>query len=90
MGAFKEMMEKSHRIDKDARSKQRLELMARYGLTMRDLEDGKWEIKEEGPFGHTTLKLYKLVETVSVKVESQVRAVSEVTTEPDDTIHPQN
>jgi len=81
MGAFKEMMEKSRLADREARFKEKMELMKRHGIQMSDLESGKWEIREEGPFGQTVMKVYKLVETVEIVIESKVRAVTTITKE---------
>lgn len=81
MGTFGEMLGKMHKADREARFQARLDLMKKYQISLKDLEDGKWEIREDGPFGKTRVRAFKLVETVEVLVEGMVRANSTNTVE---------
>lgn len=73
MGAFGESLEKMARTDRDARDKERFDLMERHGVTAAGLADGTWEVRESGPFGRTTISLYRLAETVEVSLEGMAR-----------------
>lgn len=78
MGAFGDLLVKMQIQDREARFKAKMDIMSRYAITSKDLEDGKWEIREEGPFGETTVKVYKLLEINCVKVEGKVRSVTDI------------
>lgn len=76
MGMFAEMLEKMRLKDREARFKAKTELMLRHEFAQSDLDKGLYEIREEGPFGRTTVKLYKLVDQIEVVVEGMVKTTS--------------
>jgi len=79
MGAFEDVMTKMGKQDRDARYGAVNELLDRHGLKRSDLDDGyQWILSETGPFGKTVIRLYKLVEEVTVNVESKVRVQVDV------------
>lgn len=73
MGAFAEILDKVSRMDREARLEARSSLMESQQVTARDIEEGKWEIREEGSFGHTAVSIWKKVEQRQVSIESLVR-----------------
>lgn len=80
MGAFVEIMEKVRQKDIEARASEKLALMRRNGVTISDLKEGRWEIRERNSeLGRFTLQLYRLEESVTVNIEGQVRLSVAVT-----------
>jgi hypothetical protein len=75
MGAFAETLDKMRSVDRDARKEAASMLMAEHGVTQADLDEGKWEIRQEGPFGYTMVTLWKKEDSVRVSIEGQARSV---------------
>ena len=60
-------------LDREARTAAKFILLKEAGITSRDLVSGDWEMREEGPFGNTTLSLWNKVGEHHVVIESMVR-----------------
>ena len=87
MGKFGELTEKMSQVNSKAIQDEKMALLLRYGVDVAIFSTtsmGKWIFMEEGSFGKTTLKLYKLVESVEIELETKVRAVVTPLVEPED------
>jgi len=73
-GKFVEMMEKWRKLTAEANFSEKLAMFKRHGVTMRDIEEGRFIYQEEGVYGKTTLRLYKLVDAAEVEIEGKIRS----------------
>ncbi len=73
MAIFEDMLTKLQKQDGESVFEARSALMTKHGFDQRALEDESFLLQETGRLGERTLRVYKLIDVVEVKIEGKIR-----------------